>query len=89
MTQAAVIELSPEVLAKLLRLPEGVVVTGVDQPIGLLGSVFLRVQGMGWEVNPGGPLQWARPIITTHHSPETEPHIVSVDWQCPLPEAVE
>lgn len=87
MTKLALIEFAPEVLAQMLKLPAGVVITGVEQPIDRHGALRVRVQGMGWELVDGSFIPTTRPILTTvQEEGEMEARIVAVDWGCPQPD---
>jgi hypothetical protein len=79
---AAIVEFSPWALAKLLQLPEGVIIDRVEQPCDERGILRIRIIGAGWPVAPGCVIPTSVATATTldcgHHR---------MTWPWPMVEA--
>lgn len=82
--QVALFEIQPEALRAMLGLPDGVIITGVREPIDKLGVLQVRVEGMGWWHREGNLLPATWPIVKMRPAGQGE-QVPEVDWRCPMP----
>ena len=76
------VEVAPELLGKLLQLPEGTFIEGIALP-DRLGTIRLRIRGAGWPVQLGGLIPMAEPAIVKTREARPEDMIHAIDWRLP------
>jgi hypothetical protein len=81
--KACIVEFSPEVLRALLKLPEGALITSVEQPTDRVGVLRMRVEGIGWDVPEGGCIPSTRPLIRSVTLDDGRTFVESVEWGTP------
>jgi hypothetical protein len=79
----AILRIGPQALATLLQLPAGAEVTGVAHDVMKRGELLIRIQGAGWEVEPGCHIPQATGTITTTHDDTGAVVKTDIDWQFP------
>lgn len=64
---AAIIEITPVVLAAALQLPPGSYVDCVDSPHDRPGVLLMRLRGAGWPVKPGERIPQASAMVNRYY----------------------
>jgi hypothetical protein len=78
----AILKVDPEILAKLLQLPDGAFIEGICTD-DHLGRVQMRIRGAGWPVSRGGLIPTAEPGVVTTREAKPADMIHSIDWKLP------
>lgn len=85
--RAALLVLSPEMLAELLQLPSGCHIDGAVAPHDQPGVLHLRVRGAGWPTKAGWLLPQVRGTVTRYHADDGSVLRHVIDWGFPKDEA--
>lgn len=80
---AATFALSPELLCRLLQLPEGAYIDRIVDDPTRPGVLVARIVGAGWPVVPGKLLEQVHPIWRTEHSEDGKWVRETIDWGLP------
>ncbi|MCA0214527.1 MAG: hypothetical protein LCH79_15285 [Proteobacteria bacterium] len=84
----AVLGLNPAALRNVLRLPDDAEVIRIETVPGYRGLVNVIVEGVGWEVQEGGPLPPStHGVFTVDRDERGGIKRLTVDWGFPLPRA--
>lgn len=78
----AILKVAPEILGKLLQLPEGVFIEGICTD-DHLGQVQLRIRGAGWLVSQGGLIPTAAIAEIKMREAKPEDMFHAIDWKLP------
>lgn len=81
--RAALLVLSPEILAELLQLPPNCHIDGAVAPHDQPGVLHLRVRGAGWPTKAGWLLPQARGMVTRYHAEDGSVLRHVIDWGFP------
>ena len=84
--RAALLVLSPEILAELLQLPDGCHIDHATAPHDQPGVLHLRVRGAGWPTKAGWLLPQVRGTVTRHHAEDGSVLRQTIDWGFPKDE---
>lgn len=84
--RAALLVLSPKILAELLQLPDGCHIDHAVAPHDQPGVLHLRVRGAGWPTKAGWVLPKARGTVTRHHAEDGSVLRHTIDWGFPKDE---
>ena len=85
--RAALLVLSPEILAELLQLPLGCHIDGAVAPHDQPGVLHLRVRGAGWPTKAGWLLPQVRGTVTRYCAEDGSTLRQVIDWGFPKDEA--
>jgi hypothetical protein len=85
--RAALLVLSPDMLAELLQLPEGCHIDAAVAPHDQPGVLHLRVRGAGWPTRAGWLLPQVRGSVTRYVADDGSTVRLAIDWGLPKDEA--
>lgn len=83
----AILRVDPDVLRDILQLPQDVEVVDVLSEIHSRGKVYIKIEGAGWPVKLGGPIEEAPTGVITQTTVKAEDGTMhkyfTIDWGFP------
>lgn len=81
--RTAILQVAPEILAELLKLPPGSYIDAVRAPHDQLGTLEIRIRGAGWVTRLGCAIPRTTGTMTAEYDDDGNIVRTTIDWGLP------